>query len=146
MSGTGPVRRTWISSVLYYDTRLTYAFDKEILTCNSRSPPSRIAKGVEQSCRLRTDNPIDISNIEITIGADGKEYKDVHHEVEMKVIGTAVEFTIIYNGKRVGRSQFSAKVVDPILAASSTKRTQSRCQHATPGRLRRQSSQYFTIP
>jgi hypothetical protein len=143
MSGTGPVRRTWNQFIFHTDTRLNYEFDKEILTCISRNPPSRMTKGVERSCRLRTDKPIDISNIQITIGADGKEYKDVHHEVEMKVIGAAVEFTIIYNGKRVGRSQFSAKVVDPILAASSTN-TQGRCQHAKPGRLRRQSGQCFT--
>lgn len=116
MSSTKPVRYSWLESVHCSTPRDTYEFKKIIYTCRARDPPSRITADVDESCRLKTDSPISIANIQTSTGVDGKEYKDVPHDVEMKVIGTAVEFAIIYDDKFVGRSQLTAEVEDLVLS------------------------------
>jgi len=54
---------------------------------------------------LQSDHPVDISAVATVKNPEGKTYKDVEHEIEMKVIGTAVEFVIRFDGREVGRSQ-----------------------------------------
>ncbi|KAH8725615.1 hypothetical protein GQ44DRAFT_771933 [Phaeosphaeriaceae sp. PMI808] len=142
MSSTKPVRHPWVEYVPCDIPKLNYEFNKSIYTCRARDPPSRITAGVEGSCRLQTDNPIDISSIVASIGNDGKQYKDIHHEVQMKVIGTAVEFAILYKGNQVGRSQLVAEVDDSIYSTPSTDVSGPTLRTLSPRHSRQHSDSY----
>lgn len=53
---------------------------------------------------------MDISSLRSIRGRDGKNYKRIDFSIEMTVIGTALEFALMYQGKRVGHSSVKAQI------------------------------------
>lgn len=88
-----------------------------IYTCDSASPPSRRTDEVKRSCNIETVRPIDMSNIKEQEGVDGELFKEVHYELEVNVIGIALEFIMKYEGERVGHSSIRAEVQDSVSTA-----------------------------
>lgn len=96
-------------------------FDKttiatSIYTCDSANPPSRRTKAVKRNCVIETIRPIDISNIVEQDGARGEKYKEVYYELEVNIIGTALEFVMKFRGQRVGHTSIQAEVQDSVSA------------------------------
>jgi hypothetical protein len=122
MSGTKPVRHTWWNDVPTSISRDSYDVYTSIYTCHARDPPTRITPETTKCCVVESDSPLNITNLPTCIGADGKEYKEVPSILEMKIIGTAVEFAVIYDDKSVGRSQLAADVEDSSPFGSSVEK------------------------
>lgn len=53
---------------------------------------------------------MNISSLRPFKGTDGKMYKKIDFSIEMTVIGTALEFALMYQGKRIGHSSLQAQV------------------------------------
>lgn len=53
-----------------------------------------------------------MSNINAIQGKDGHWYKRVDFEIEMTVIGTALDFALIVQGKRVQHGKVETEVED----------------------------------
>jgi hypothetical protein len=85
--------------------------------CDSASPPPRRTDDVKRSCIIETVRPIDMANIVEQEGVDGEKYKEVHYELEVNVIGIALEFVMKYEGERVGHSSIRAEVQDSVSTA-----------------------------
>lgn len=107
---TKPVKIAWhkhISSSF----GATYAFSLDILLCGELVAPRRLNnKTVKPSCTLKAD--LDVSNINAIQGKDGHWYKRVDFEIEMTVIGTALDFALIVQGKRVQHGKVETEVED----------------------------------
>jgi hypothetical protein len=61
-----------------------------------------MTQNVTSSCNIGCT--LNISNMPEIVGADGNTYKCVNFEIEMKVIGTALEFVLIVEGKEMDQS------------------------------------------
>lgn len=79
----------------------------EISLCGDLTPPNIVTSSVRSSCTIRAQ--LDISQTPIIQGVDGKQYKLVEFEIEMTVIGTALEFALIFQGKRMNHSQIETE-------------------------------------
>lgn len=53
---------------------------------------------------------MNISNLRPFMGTDGKQYKKIDFSIEMTVIGTALEFALMYQDKRIGHSSVNAQI------------------------------------
>jgi hypothetical protein len=78
-----------------------YPFSMTILSCGEQSPPTRITDRVT-TCR-RIEDQIDVSTLPELRSPSGIMYKSVYFSIEMKVIGNALEFTLIYKTQRMGQ-------------------------------------------
>ena len=87
-----------------------YPLTANIFTCNDQEPPTRQTSSVRQGSEIKSESYIDISNLRVFKGTDGKSYKRIDFAIEMTVIGAALEFALMYQGKRIGHSQVKAEV------------------------------------
>jgi hypothetical protein len=99
-----PLRLLWniIASAEQFLT--SYPLKADILTCDDKYPPYRRTTSVRRGPGIKSKNQIDISNLEIFRGADGKLYRRIEFWIEMTVIGTALEFALMYQDKKIGHS------------------------------------------
>ncbi|KAF2193120.1 actin-like ATPase domain-containing protein [Zopfia rhizophila CBS 207.26] len=99
-----PVLLRWHCNILSSHVRPSspYNFMNAILSCNDETPPPRFNENtVKTSCTIQS--LLDISGLPDLKGRDGLDYKRVNYDIEMTVIGTALEFSLIYEGKRIGK-------------------------------------------
>lgn len=104
----------WRESIRTNENTTTATIAVSIYTCDSQTLPSRRTDNVKRGCIIKTSQPIAISHLKEYTGADGQTYKEVHYDLEVSVIGVALEFSIMYNGERVGHSQLQAEVQDSV--------------------------------
>ncbi|KAF3051884.1 hypothetical protein E8E11_011099 [Didymella keratinophila] len=107
---TQPVKHEWYREVSAQRFRSTYAFVVPIVTSDDQNPPSRRESSVRDGFDITSNAPVDVSQLKTYPGVDGEYYKKVHFALEMKVIGTALEFTVIYDGKRVAHREVAPEV------------------------------------
>jgi hypothetical protein len=71
-----------------------------IHSCENDVPPTRHAPGIKKTAVI----PIKLlaSQLPNFKGEDGNEYKRMSYAIEMTVIGTALEFSLVLDGKRMG--------------------------------------------
>lgn len=100
-----PVRLLWNLNVSAEQFRSAYPLTANIFTCNDKDPPSRQTNSVRQGSAIKSKKHIDIDNLKPFRGTDGKLYKRIDFAIEMTVIGTALEFALMYQGKKIGHSQ-----------------------------------------
>jgi hypothetical protein len=88
-----------------------YPFSIEIWSCGETIAPTRKIEGVTPSCKVEAE--LDISSLpEIQDKNTGTLYKKLIFDIEMKVIGTALEFTLIYDGQRIGQQNITVDFED----------------------------------
>ncbi|KAF1850457.1 uncharacterized protein K460DRAFT_422933 [Cucurbitaria berberidis CBS 394.84] len=102
----------WRESVPTKGGPTTATIAVSIYACDSMTPPSRRDDNVKRSCIIETTLPIDITKLNEHSGANGHTYKEVHYDLEVSVIGVALEFSIMYNGERVGHNQLQDEIKD----------------------------------
>jgi hypothetical protein len=78
-----------------------YPFSMTVLSCADPEPPTRITERVT-SCR-KIEDSIDTLTLPELQGPTGVMYKSLQFSIEMKVIGNALEFTLIYKKQRMGQ-------------------------------------------
>ncbi|KAF2463866.1 uncharacterized protein BDR25DRAFT_272389 [Lindgomyces ingoldianus] len=106
---TKPVKLGWHKHISA-DYGSTYSFAVDISLCGELTPPKRYNNTVRSSCTLKAD--LDISHIPIIQGFDGNRYKRAHFDIEMTVIGTALDFALFVQGKRINHSQVETEFED----------------------------------
>lgn len=83
----------------------------DILLCGELIAPRRFnTNTVKPSCTLRAN--LDVSHMIPFQGLDGNWYKGFSFEIEMTVIGTALDFALIVQGKRVQHGKVEAEIED----------------------------------
>ena len=87
-----------------------YPLSASIFTCNDRDPPTRQTSTVRQGSTIQAERPMNISNLRPFMGTDGKQYKKIDFSIEMTMIGTALEFALMYQDKRIGHSSVNAQI------------------------------------
>lgn len=105
-----PVRLSWHINASTEKYRNHYPLSASIFTCNDRVPPTRLISTVRPGPSIRSEKPVDISNLRSFKGVDGKYYKKIDFSIEMTVIGTALEFALMYQGKHIGHSSVKAQI------------------------------------
>lgn len=105
-----PVRLPWHINVSAEQFRDSYPLSASIFTCNDRDPPTRQISSVRQGSSIQSEKSLDICNLRSFRGTDGKQYKKIDFSIEMTVIGAALEFALMYQGKRIGHSEVQAQV------------------------------------
>ncbi|KAF2127837.1 actin-like ATPase domain-containing protein [Dothidotthia symphoricarpi CBS 119687] len=110
ISDAKPVRMPWHANVPVQEHREFFSLGVLIQTCKEKDPPARQTALVRPGFRIESDEGIKLANIRPHKGADGRFYKRIDFEIEMKVIGTALEFALMYQGQRIGHSQTEAEV------------------------------------
>ena len=104
------MRLLWNINASVEQFRNSYPLTANIFTCNDKEPPSRQTANVKQGSAIKSEQPIDTSNLKIFKGTDGRAYKRIDFAIEMKVIGAALEFALLHQGKRIGHSQIEPEV------------------------------------
>ncbi|ORY18632.1 hypothetical protein BCR34DRAFT_473300 [Clohesyomyces aquaticus] len=100
---TSPVRLEWSRNLRTDQYGPSYLLQEKIYLCKDADPPSRMTQNVTSSCNI--GSTLNISQTPQIIGADGNTYKRLDFEIEMRVIGTALEFALIVQGKEMDQSQ-----------------------------------------
>lgn len=101
---------SWCRSIPANQCLNKYSLKAFISTCDDRVPPIRRTESVREGLEITSSSSIDVSSLQVLQGLDGKPYRKVHFDIEMRIIGTALEFALIYDGKRIGSSEVAAKV------------------------------------
>ena len=78
-----------------------YPFSMHIYTCDLATQPTRKTKDIKPGCKI--EGQLDISGLPELRGKNGQLYKRLIFHVEMTIIGTALEFTLIFQKKRMGQ-------------------------------------------
>ncbi|KAH6629649.1 hypothetical protein C7974DRAFT_394938 [Boeremia exigua] len=107
---TEPVLLSWYRDIPAEQYHKGYSLVSCISTCDDHVPPTRRTSSVREGLEIKSDSPIDVSSLKVFKGIDGRSWRKVSFGIEMKVIGTALEFALIYDGKRIGSSEVEAKV------------------------------------
>ncbi|KAH7414561.1 hypothetical protein DE146DRAFT_763391 [Phaeosphaeria sp. MPI-PUGE-AT-0046c] len=107
---TKPFKVGWCKHIPA-DSSPNLAFSLEILLCAELIPPQRHnSNTVRPSCTLKAN--LDVSHIPAIQGLDGNWYKRVDFEIEMTVIGTALDFALIVHGRRVQHGRVETELED----------------------------------
>lgn len=112
ISESRPVRLHWHLYAPASQYESTYPLKGTIHACSDPTPPPRYTESVRPSVKLESDSRIDVSRIAEFRGADGNSYKKINFDIEMSVIGTALEFALWHEGKRIGCRSLEAEVED----------------------------------
>lgn len=78
-----------------------YPFSVGIYTCDLATQPTRKTKDIKLGCKI--GGQLDISGLPELRGKNGQLYKRLMFDVEMTIIGMALEFTLIFQKKRMGQ-------------------------------------------
>jgi len=106
------VQLKWTINVSAEQFRSAYPLAASIFKCDDKAAPSRQTDSVHQSSEIKSEKHVDISSLPTFRGTDGKLYKRIDFAIEMTVIGTALEFALMYQGRRIGHSQVEPDVDD----------------------------------
>ncbi|KAJ4406589.1 hypothetical protein N0V91_004532 [Didymella pomorum] len=107
-----PVQLKWTINVSAEQFRSAYPLTASIFKCDDKEAPSRQTDSVRQSSEIKSEKHVDISSLSTFRGTDGKLYKRIDFAIEMSVIGTALEFALMYQGRKIGHSQVEPDVDD----------------------------------
>lgn len=78
-------------------------FHKEaIYQCEDDNPPPRLIASVKELCTINYEVDIPYGSLEDLIGANGKMLKKFSFEVKMIPSGASNEFSIYYQGEKLG--------------------------------------------
>ena len=102
---TKPVRLSWSINAPAEESTLAYPLKANIITCDDKDPPYRRTSSVRQGSEIKSKNGIDMSDLNTFKGLNGKRYKRIDFAIEMTVIGTALDFALVYQGNKIGHSQ-----------------------------------------
>ena len=91
----------WLREIPTLRLGSLYTLQENIYNCDSSTPPSRLNHQVRSNYYV--ESVLDISDTTTIQGVDKKEYKKLEFQVEMNVIGTALEFTLVFAGRRMGK-------------------------------------------
>lgn len=73
-----------------------------IYQCEDDDPPSRKTARVDELCTIKYDLNIPFDSLEDFTGASGKKLKRFSHEIEMMPSGASNEFSVFYQGNKLG--------------------------------------------
>lgn len=75
----------------------------------SDRPPSLLRSNMEESCEVRGVICRGVEELEDYISRNNRRFKMASYEVAMVPSGAAVEFSLLYRGRRVGSHTLSIK-------------------------------------
>ena len=103
-----PVRKNWHRHVKWSKEDDSYLLQEDIYSSSEMPPPSRLMEGVTKCGTITPGGRINLGRMSIVEGKDAKRYRKVEFETEMTVIGTALDFSLWFEGKR-----FASQTVQP---------------------------------
>jgi hypothetical protein len=107
-----PVRRQWKHHALLSQCDKGLSLNLIIYSCSDQDPTNRPTGSLRPSAKLEPDSPIDVTSLPKFRGADGNIYKEIVFDIEMSIIGAALEFALWHKGKRIGCRSLEAEVED----------------------------------
>ena len=79
-------------------------YQVKVCAWNSKDPPSRENGEMYEVCKLDVDlTNVAVENVTTKPAADGKSYKVVNCQLEIKIEGSGLEFRVLVGGKEVGK-------------------------------------------
>lgn len=75
---------------------------KTIYQCEDDDPPPRKTASVNELCTINYDMNTPFYSLEDFTGASGKKLKRFTHEIEMMPSGVSNEFSVFYQGNKLG--------------------------------------------
>lgn len=74
----------------------------EIYVCNQLYAPSRKDDSVDYLCKVSWTRSASLKDLSRKVNPVGTSYYQLDYDIEMKVQGPTIEFTILHNGQRFG--------------------------------------------
>lgn len=107
MSTKAPVSRIW--HVFYEtDSKFDGTFKVTICQCQEDTPPTRKNGSVKTWATINCSIEVPFWELEDYWNTAGVRVKKLDYYVEMVPSGASVEFAVVVNGKKVGKSQLQA--------------------------------------
>lgn len=85
-------------------------FTSTIYQCDDEDPPSRFEGNVKELCDIKCHLNIPYDELEDYRGATGKKLKRLNYDIEMVPSGASNEFSVLYEGMKLGSHNASVEI------------------------------------
>ncbi|KAI0532864.1 hypothetical protein GGR58DRAFT_148013 [Xylaria digitata] len=82
----------------------------EIQSCDEKVPPSRKNDLIKTEYSIKCDVGIPFSQLPDWVNPEGKKLKRLHYDIEMVPSGAALEFSVYFDGRKMGASNVAVKL------------------------------------
>jgi hypothetical protein len=79
----------------------------ELVYSEAADPPSRCTQEVKHHCTIKWLKVPDFQNLKVHTAEDGRQFRELHYELRMRVEGPSLDFAIYYCDQRMASANVS---------------------------------------